>query len=199
MKANIIEDLTDNYKVFLDDTALCEIYDNNQGVSLIDNMYSSGKHFIIPLRAVDSLQNGLLDMSSASYKIRKGIINLQMLQNRGVSEIRGEKGDINIITTLVSVFVKFKFVYRLALITQNRKLAKSILNLNNAEIGGFQILVFYLSTDGTLHKWDISDDNSLYYEVSGDYTDSDENEYDNNNEQAEENSRLSILQEWEII
>lgn len=163
--ANIIDDLVENYKIFLDDTALCKIINTNQIETLISKMHQSGKRFIIPLRAIDTIQSQLLNEDTTFMNdARQGISNLQSLQELGISKIRGDKNDFNIITTLVSVFVKYKVVYRLALITQNRKLAKSILSLNDDEIGGFQILVLRCTSDYVLEKWEMSDTDAFQNE-----------------------------------
>lgn len=163
--ANIVDDLVENYKIFLDDTALCKIINANQIETLISKMHQSGKRFIIPLRVIDSIQSQLLNEDTTFMNdARQGISNLQSLQELGISEIRGDKNDFNIITTLVSVFVKYKVVYRLALITQNKKLAKSILLLNNDEIGGFQILVLRCTSDYVLEKWEMSDTDAFQNE-----------------------------------
>lgn len=171
--ADIVDDLVDNYKIFLDDTALCEIVNINQIASLIAKMNHSLKRFIIPLRAIDSIQSQLLKEDNTSVDVaRKGMDNLQSLQELGISEIRGEQSDVNIMTTLLTVFVKYKVVYRLALITQNRKLAESILSLNNDEIGGFPIIVMRCTLDGALQKWEISNEVEC--------KEMDSNEYDSN-------------------
>lgn len=156
--ADVVDDLIENYKIFLDDTAICEITDTNQISSLISKMHQSAKRFIIPLRAIDLIQSRLLNEDAIFMNAaRQGMTNLQSFQELGISEIRGEQSDVNIMTTLVSVFVKYKVVYRLALITQNKKLAKSILLLNDDEIGGFQILVLRCTSDYVLEKWKITD------------------------------------------
>lgn len=157
-KSDTISDLVENYIIFLDDTTLCEFSLTNQITSLITKMEQSSKKFIIPLKAVENIQNRLLDKESINFQAaQNGISNIRKLQELGIVEIRGEKSDVNIFTTLVSVFVKYKLVYRLALITQNPKLAKTVMLLNNDEIGGFQILVLRCLPDGVLQKWDITD------------------------------------------
>ena len=72
-------------------------------------------------------------------------------------EIRGEKSDVNIISTFVSVFAKFKCVNRLALITCSSKLANQVDSLNNDTIGGFNILILKYSKDDGIQKWKTED------------------------------------------
>lgn len=156
--ADIVDDMIENYKIFIDDTALCEISSENQIASLISKMQQATKRFIIPLRVVDSIQSRLLNEEPSYIEIaRNGMANLQHFQKLGISEIRGEQSDVTITTTLVSVFVKYKVLYRLALITQNKKLAETILALNTDGIGGFPILVLRFSADGILDKWKLPD------------------------------------------
>lgn len=206
---DIVDDMVENYKIFLDDTALCEIMDKNQLALLISKMHQSSKRFIIPLRVVDSIQNRLLNESISTIgAARKGMTNLNSFQELGICEIRGEQSDVNIITTLVSVFVKYKIVYRLALITQNKKLAETILTLNNDEIGGFQILVLRYTTDGFLDKWTLPNskdynDKTVHgitaYEeqptFSRIFTDPNNNEINS----GDTNEILSCLAGWETI
>lgn len=84
-------------------------------------------------------------MISSDYRevliAQRGMKLLIEMQNKKLIDIRGEKGDVNIISTSVSVFAKFKCVNRLALITCDSKLANPIIALNNDTLGGFNILV----------------------------------------------------------
>ena len=79
---------------------------------------------------------------------------LMGMQNENLVDIRGEKSDVNIISTFVSVFAKFKCVNRLAIITCDANLAEQILALNNDAIGGFNILVLKYSKDNGFQKWE---------------------------------------------
>ena len=76
------------------------------------------------------------------------------MQNEELVDIRGEKNDVNIISTFVSVFAKFKCVHRLAIITSDAKLAKQIMGLNNDTLGGFNILVLKYSKANGFQKWE---------------------------------------------
>lgn len=204
--ADTINDLVENYKIFLDDTALCEIININQIASLTSKMHQLAKRFIIPLRAIDLIQSQLLS-ENVIFKnaARQGMTNLQLFQELGISEIRGEQSDVNIMTTLVSVFVKYKVVYRLALITQNKKLAKSILSLNDDEIRGFPILVLRCTSDYTLEKWSLSENGILQDEETKKIDKNDKQKpisYTNEINKNSENSSVDMLSKlsgWETV
>ena len=151
---SIVDDIASNYRVFIDDSALCSVVVKNQFEDLLSSMKEAGKQLIVPLKVIESIQNNMLandeDVVNKSHKAMK---LLAQLQGQELVEIRGEQGDVNIVTTLVSVFVKYKVTYRLSLITNNSKLAKAILALNNDDIGGFKILVLRCTFDGMLEEW----------------------------------------------
>lgn len=195
---DFIEDLCNNYKIFLDDTALCVISSENQILNLISNMQNKSKRFIIPLRAIESIQHQWLDSEALVKEApRNGMYNLRRLQELGVVEIRGEKSDTSIIATIASVFIKYKVIYRLALITQDPKLAQVIMSLNTDEIGGFNILVLYVS-DGNLHKWETSDTVAIKEEAEtlGELKDMRDQVMEITKEPHNENSALSG---WDVI
>ena len=88
---------------------------------------------------------------------RCGMNLLMGMQKENLVEIRGEKSDVNIISTFVSVFAKFKCVNRLALITCSSKLANQVASLNNDAIGGFNILILKYSKGNGIQKWKTED------------------------------------------
>lgn len=195
---DLIEELCNNYKIFLDDTALCVISSENQILDLISNMQNKSKRFIIPLRAIESIQNQWLDSEALVKETpRNGMYNLRRLRELGVVEIRGEKSDTSIIATIASVFIKYKVIYRLALITQNPKLAQVIMSLNTDDIGGFNILVLYLS-DGNLYKWETFDTVAIREEAEthGELKDMLDQVVETTQEPHNDNSALSG---WDII
>ncbi|MBR1432090.1 helix-turn-helix transcriptional regulator [Ruminococcus sp.] len=195
---DLIEELCNNYKIFLDDTALCVISSENQILDLISNMQNKSKRFIIPLRAIESIQNQWLD-SEASVKgtPRNGMYNLRRLRELGVVEIRGEKSDTSIIATIASVFIKYKVIYRLALITQNPKLAQVIMSLNTDDIGGFNVLVLYVS-DGNIYKWEKLDTVAIKEEseTPGELKEMQDQVVETTQEPHNDNSALSG---WDVI
>ena len=195
---DLIEELCNNYKIFLDDTALCVISSENQILDLISNMQNKSKRFIIPLRAIESIQNQWLDSEALVKETpRNGMYNLRRLRELGVVEIRGEKSDTSIIATIASVFIKYKVIYRLALITQNPKLAQVIMSLNTDDIGGFNVLVLYVS-DGNIYKWETPDSVAIKEEseTPGELKDMQDQVVETTQEPHNDNSALSG---WDVI
>lgn len=144
-------DLADRYRIFLDDTILQQAAFLQAIRKFSIAMKESQNKFIVPLKAVESLQMKL--GSSDSEKINEAKAALQVLvqlKEDSLVEIRGEKGDSSVVTTLVSVLAKFKRTNRLALLTENPALAQQVLALNNDTMGGFPIRVFHISKTGTL-------------------------------------------------
>lgn len=150
--------IAESYRIFLDQTVLFE-----EGFSDIIQVFAlalknSGNKFIIPLKVIEAIQHQMMSSEINDVRVaQKGMKLLMGLQNEDLVDIRGEKNDGNVINTFVSVFSKFKSVYRLALITCNPKLAKQIEALNNDVLGGFSILVLNYSKDKGIQKW-IQDD-----------------------------------------
>lgn len=150
--------IAESYRIFLDQTVLFE-----EGFSDIIQVFAlalknSGNKFIIPLKVIEAIQHQMMSSEINDVRVaQKGMKLLMGLQNEDLVDIRGEKNDGNVISTFVSVFAKFKSVYRLALITCNPKLAKQIEALNNDVLGGFSILVLNYSKDKGIQKW-IQDD-----------------------------------------
>ena len=144
-------DLAERYHIFLDDTILQQAAFSKAIQRFSLAMKENQKKFIIPLKAVESLQAMLGSNDSEKVKDAKAALQILIqLQEESLVEIRGEKGDSSVITTLVSVFAKFKRTNRLALLTENPALAQQVLALNNDTMGGFPIRVFHISKTGTL-------------------------------------------------
>lgn len=197
---DIVTDLIRNYKVFLDDTALCEM-NRGQAVDLVNGFSNASKHFIVPLVAVEMLQrrlvNGNLEddgkSSETTGKLASlALNNLSVMQIRGVVEIRGDNDDYSIASTLASVFIKFRGIHRLALITQNRRLAMQILGYNNDNSAGFPIKVLEFTEDHYLESWDkIQESNNVTQ--SGKMDDSTDEETNS------ETSQSTDISSWGII
>ena len=122
------------------------------------SLKKSGNKFIIPLKVIEAIQHQLMSSNENDvYLAKNGMKLLMGMQNENLVDIRGEKSDVNIISTFVSVFAKFKCVNRLAIITCDANLAEQILALNNDAIGGFNILVLKYSKDNGFQKWEQED------------------------------------------
>lgn len=150
--------IADNYRVFFDQTVLFEEGFSNAIQPLALALKNSGNKFIVPLKVIEAIQHQMMSSNESDvYLAKNGMKLLMGMQDEELVDIRGEKNDVNIISTFVSVFAKFKCVNRLAIITCNAKLAKQIVSLNNDALGGFNILVLKYSKDNGLKKWEQMD------------------------------------------
>lgn len=183
-------EIANSYKVFFDETVLCEDGFEDKIQPLVIAMKENQNQFIIPLKVVEVIQGMLVSSNVATIeKAQKGLNLIMRMQQENMIEIRGEKGDVNVVSTFISVFAKFKCVNRLALITQNYRLAKQVLALNNDDIGGFNILVVKYDENIGFTKW--SEEEILKV---------DSNELDSNSNITETNCNIeNILKGWESI
>ena len=150
--------IAENYRVFLDQTVLFEDDFSNAIQPLALALKNSGNKFIIPLKVIEAIQHQLMSPNENDVSLAKNGMKLLMgMQNEELVDIRGEKNDVNIISTFVSVFAKFKCVNRLAIITCDAKLAKQIMGLNNDILGGFNILLLKYSKVNGFQKWEQED------------------------------------------
>ena len=163
-----MNNIADNYRVFLDQTVLLEEGFLREIQPLTLALKNSGNKFIIPLKVIEAIQHKIMISNEIDVCLAKNGMKLIIeLQNEELVDIRGEKNDINIISTFVSVFAKFKCVNRLAIITCDVKLAKQIMSLNDDTFVGFNILILKYSKDNGLKKWEEED---LFYEETEDST-----------------------------
>lgn len=150
--------IAENYRVFLDQTVLLEDGFSDAIQSLAFALKNNRNKLIIPLKVIEEIQHQMMSSNeNTAFLAQSGMKLLVEMQNEELVEIRGEKSDVNIISTFVSVFAKFKCVNRLALITCDCKLANQILELNNDVIGGFNILVLKYAKDKGIQKWEHED------------------------------------------
>jgi DNA-binding XRE family transcriptional regulator len=137
--------LARNYKVFIDYTALMS--DNaNEVLRGFSSIFSKeNAKFTIPVKVVEEIQHHISD---ADYN-KQAINALKLInefQRQNIVDLRGEHSDTNARDTILSVFAKFRSVYRLLLLTQDENFAKQVLNLNN-NTQGFRIVVGFLDED----------------------------------------------------
>lgn len=181
-----------NYRVFLDRTVLFEdgFSDGIQPLALA--LKNNGNKFIIPLKVIESIQHEMMSSDENNVFLAKNGMKLLMdMQNEELVDIRGEKNDVNIISTFISVFAKFKCVNRLAIITCDAELAKQIAALNNDVFGGFDILILRYSKDKGFQKWKQEDLSVEEIEKPILMNDNDELEHDE--------SSIVRLKGWESI
>ena len=110
--------IAENYRVFLDQTALYQNGFSEAIQPLSGLLKNNGNKIIIPLRSVEAIQNQMISTNREEITMAQRAMKILMdMQMQDLVEIRGEKSDSNVISTFVSVFAKFKCVNRLALIT----------------------------------------------------------------------------------
>ena len=144
-------EIAENYKIFLDNTILLEESFQNKVQTCAKAMEEYNNKFIVPFKVIEDIQRQIL---ASNKNITRGINILEELQNKNLIDIRGEVTDIDINSTFLSVFAKFKSLYRLALITNNLNLASQISVLNNENIKGFNILLLKYEKNIGIKKWE---------------------------------------------
>lgn len=153
------EGIAYSHKIFMDDTILGQEGFGGWILQVSDIMRERDNRFLIPLKVIENMQSKILSPEpSAAEFSQRGMRVLTAMQQAGLIEIRGEKSDVNVIGTFVSVFAKFKHTNRLALLTQNEKLARQILALNSDELGGFPIYVARFAEGLGLREWEAAAD-----------------------------------------
>lgn len=185
--------IAENYRVFLDQTVLFEEGFSDAIQPLVVALRNNGNKFIVPLKVIEAIQHQMMCSDDRDVSIAQHGMKLLMdMQTEELIEIRGEKSDVNVISTFVSVFAKFKCVNRLALITCDPKLADQIIALNNDTIGGFNILVLKYSKDTGIQRWEQSDfGNNEQEEILS--LESDDEEL------ISKNNAVNLLKGWETI
>ena len=154
IKQEHFDGIANSYKIFLDETILCEEGFGDWLQQVSETMKENHNSFLVPLKVVENIQGKIVSSDPLVVEHSQRGLNLLMrMQRQDMVEIRGEKSDVNAISTFISVFAKFKCVNRLALLTQNGNLAKQILSLNNEDIGGFNILATKFDKEVGLLKW----------------------------------------------
>lgn len=182
--------IANNYKVFLDQTVFLEGAFPDAMQPLVSAMRNNGNKFIVPLKVIEAIQRQMMSTDGEEAKNAQCGMNLLMaMQKEDLVEIRGEKSDVNIISTFVSVFAKFKCVNRLALITCSSKLANQVDSLNNDDIGGFHILILKYSKDHGIQKWKTEE--MIYSEWAN---------FDSEDKISDADTDLTVVfKGWEII
>lgn len=161
------EQIADSYKVFFDETPLYVDGFSEALDVMMAAMKRNGNQFIVPYVVVENIQRLMLNSDGETVHKAQGAMQcLLKLQTEDLMRVRGSKEDKFLDTTLMSVFSKYKYVNRIALITQNKILAKDILSLNKDNIGGFQILALYYNPEKGVFKWEFDDEDQVNVYVS---------------------------------
>lgn len=150
--------LSKEYKIFIDSSAILKKNFIDSLYSLLILMIENNNKFIISLKTIEYIQYKLVNCSPEEEEKYKNTIKLlSEMKSRSLIEIHGEETDINEEITLISVFTKFKVIYKLALITDSLKLAKQISLINNDIVEDNKILLLQISDDNQVLEYDRED------------------------------------------
>ncbi|MGP1457697.1 MAG: PIN domain-containing protein [Treponema sp.] len=128
-----LENYVKNYKVFMDTCSILQT-DNLFWEHIYPLLNKYKKNIIIPQKCIEELNKlKLSSEAKLSENAKKKILLLEELRTKKIIEIRGEKNDNFADNVFQSVFTKFRLQHNLLLITQDKKLAKDILRLNEIE------------------------------------------------------------------
>lgn len=109
---------------------------------------------IVPLRAIEVMQDAVLSFDPNLYVPAKNGLNLlAKMQKNHLLDIRGEETDQDLNGLLHAIFAQHRTQHRLFLLTQNRDLATDILQLNDSKtIQAYPISAGQLKEDGSLEE-----------------------------------------------
>lgn len=142
--------LATEYKVFIDASALMKPQISSFIDTFSDYLISENAKLIIPMRAIEKIQ-GLVQESRDSYDAINALKLINELQRKNLAQIRGEISDSNLQDTLISVFAKFRRIFRLCLVTDSPDMVCSMKSLNSiSDSQGFKIIIAYIDQDGII-------------------------------------------------
>ena len=195
------DNIAQNYRVFLDASVFLAQGFSKAIQPLSLALKNNRNQFIIPFMVIEEIQRQMLTCPEEGANLARNGMNLLIkMQREGLIDIRGEKSDINIISTFISVFAKFKCVYRLVLVTCDKILANQILALNNEALGGFNILVLKYSINQGLQKWEEENiNNQRMCLLADDLSDCNVNDDNMNNDPSLTEDITKKLIGWETI
>lgn len=150
LDATQVQQMVRGYKIFLDDTVLLSDKAEEFLHFWADYLIEENGKLILPLRSIEQIQERAQD-STYSQQAVKALQLLNWMQQKNLVQIRGEESDANLRDTILSVFLKFRGIHRLCLITQDETFAAEVLRLNETnDRSGFNISVGYINCDGKL-------------------------------------------------
>ena len=170
-----VEDKIKKYdKIFIDTSSLIYSKADQFWTNIVPLLAKHNKNIVIPTVVYSELKNLVNNPETAkqnkSYIAAQGHKILQNVNNLLEAKtllLVGDKNNISVDSTLQSVFKLFSLKYDLLLITQNRNLAASIIdiekNRSQSAITTHQIKVMHIVDDGLLCDFDIvtNTDNSI--------------------------------------
>lgn len=114
----------------------------------------AGNKIIVPLRAIEVMQDAILSFDPNLYvPAKKGLNLLAKMQKNHLLDIRGEDTDQDLNGLMQAIFAQHRTHHRLFLLTQNHDLASDILQLNESKtIQAYPISAGRLKEDGHLEE-----------------------------------------------
>ena len=153
ISADDLKLIATSYKIFFDDTILALPSLLSDLSLLINEIKVNGGKIIVPVKVIEAIQKNMVSADKqVSDLARIAMKNLMKLQENDLADIRGERDDGNVIDTFISVFAKFKSSYRIALFSQNEKLARRAIALNKDEANSFPVLLIHFE-DNLIVRW----------------------------------------------
>ena len=152
-----LKELIWKYKIFLDADSLVDKDAAQFFSAFSEKLLESKAQLILPLKAVEIIQQMMYDSKRAPDSIR-ALKLINGMQQKGVIQIYGDENDPELHDTILSVFEKYRRIYRLCIITQNKAFANKILQINRSNSDeGFDIIAGRLNEAGMLTLYSESD------------------------------------------
>ena len=142
---NSLRDLAQKYKIFLDaelfKTAETEdfIFDLAAALALVE------EKAVMPLRSIEQLKS-----KATAEEFARAMMSVKQMQERNVLQIFGETDDSDFLTTVLTVFERFRDKYNFCLITPDGQLAREVLKMNDCEVEGALEIVAGFVENGEL-------------------------------------------------
>lgn len=129
-----LEQCVKDYKIIIDTCSIIDAVSTDFWNNIVPILHKHESSIIFPLRCGEELEKHAYDTSKPvlADKSKKSIRIINQLKKEGIIKICGEKNDNFADNAFQTVFTKFRLKHNLLLITQDNKLAKDILSLNNS-------------------------------------------------------------------
>lgn len=150
------EEFLSVYHIFIDTSALCDENINHFLDILISEIQniSHPLKVTVPRAVVDCLQSMAEDAEqNYIFGANEGLRNLQKIQEAGILSVRGDVADTTVMSTFISAFSRFKPVYKMLLITQDKALANAVEMLNTSGVEGAEILICKVAETSVIDFW----------------------------------------------
>ncbi|RAL26910.1 protein kinase domain-containing protein [Thermoflavimicrobium daqui] len=155
-----IQKIVAKYKIFIDTCT----WMFPQAVHFLENelpraLYSQRETVKLPVRVIDEVNKHLKsEIKETRYKARKAAEMIKLYIRGKILEGFGSSADNFVDQTILTVFTNYRTKYHLAFITQDRKLAQDVDNLNRQKSvrSNKHILVLTINQFGQLSPWNFN-------------------------------------------